>query len=375
VSEPDARSRDALFLESIVENLPMMVFVKEARDLRFALFNRAGEALLGWNRDQLIGKNDYDFFPKDQADFFTSKDREVLAGRAVVDIPEEPIDTRLLGRRWLHTWKIPILDPATQTPLYLLGISEDITDRRSAEEELVRRTGALRAANVELQRKELQARSLLAQARAVGRQLPGAVWTTDSDLALTSLYGARLAGLGMHPVESIGRRITDLPAGHGAAAEEAHAAALRDESGAYDLRIGDRRYEVTVEPHTDGMASGVVAVALDVTGRRGPTAALPARRVALVGAAQGRAVVAALLRRELIDVAEYDGIAEVPVAEVAAVVLDAPTAGVDVHGLPIPVIALIPHGAEAAVRGAAATLAKPIRASALADAVRGVLGG
>ena len=69
------------FLDSLIENLPNMVFVKDAKELRFVRFNRAGEDLLGFSRSELIGKNDYDFFPKEQADFFTRKDRDVLAGR------------------------------------------------------------------------------------------------------------------------------------------------------------------------------------------------------------------------------------------------------------------------------------------------------
>ncbi len=115
------------FLDSIVENIPNMIFVKEAAELRFVRFNRAGEALLGHAREDLIGRNDYDFFPEEQADFFTEKDRQVLAGGKLVDIPEEPIDTAH-GKRWLHTMKIPVLG-ADGEPEYLLVISEDITAR------------------------------------------------------------------------------------------------------------------------------------------------------------------------------------------------------------------------------------------------------
>ncbi len=123
------------FLDSILENIPNMIFVKDATELRFVRFNKAGEDLLGYSRDELIGKNDYDFFPKEEAEFFTTKDREVLKGGRLVDVPEESIHTRQRGPRTLHTKKIPILDQHGQ-PRYLLGISEDVTDLKQAEEAL-----------------------------------------------------------------------------------------------------------------------------------------------------------------------------------------------------------------------------------------------
>jgi len=116
------------FLDAMLENIPNMVFVKDAEELRFVRFNKAGEELLGYSRKDLIGKNDYDFFPKEQADFFTKKDREALAKNKVTDIPEESINTST-GIRWLHTRKIPIKDNSGNTT-HLLGISEDITDVR-----------------------------------------------------------------------------------------------------------------------------------------------------------------------------------------------------------------------------------------------------
>lgn len=123
------------FLMSVLEHIPNMVFVKEARDLRFVQFNKAGEELLGYSRNQLVGKNDYDFFPQDEADFFTQKDREVLTTKRLLDIPSEPIQTKARGTRILHTKKIPLYDE-TGTPQYLLGISEDITERMQAEQAL-----------------------------------------------------------------------------------------------------------------------------------------------------------------------------------------------------------------------------------------------
>jgi PAS domain S-box-containing protein len=125
------------FLNSVVENIPDVVFVKDARELRFVMLNKAGVDMLGFAKEELIGKNDYDFFRKEEADFFTSKDREVLHNKCLLDIPEETIHTRYMGKRILRTKKIPILDNDT-IPQYLLGIAEDITQRKDADMELAR---------------------------------------------------------------------------------------------------------------------------------------------------------------------------------------------------------------------------------------------
>ena len=176
------------FLEAVVENIPDMIFVKRAEDHMFIRFNRAGEELLGWTRQDLLGKTDHDFYPKEEADFFHAKDKETLRSGHLVDIAEEPITTKARGKRWLHTKKIPVYDERG-APLYLLGISEDITARKEAEERL---------------------HALERELAAVVRDAQEAIvaWSPDGTIvsfnpAAEALYGVPLARAVGSPVETL----------------------------------------------------------------------------------------------------------------------------------------------------------------------------
>ncbi len=141
--------RNEAFLESVIENLPDMVFVKDARDLSFIRINAAGERLIGLSRKDLIGKTDFDFWPAAEAEFFVRIDREVLLQREVVEIAEETLHTRS-GERLLRTKKVPILNSQGE-PLYLLGISEDITGTKEAERRILQLNAHLQARTLELE--------------------------------------------------------------------------------------------------------------------------------------------------------------------------------------------------------------------------------
>jgi PAS domain S-box-containing protein len=133
-------------LSQIIDLIPNMVFLKEPGELRFVRFNRAGEELLGFTEADLLGKNDFDFFPEEEARHFVAMDREVLAAREVVDIPAETIHTKAHGVRTLHTKKVAVRDEHGH-PLFLLGISEDITDRLRTEETIREAKDAAERAN------------------------------------------------------------------------------------------------------------------------------------------------------------------------------------------------------------------------------------
>ncbi len=192
-SEEAARAAQQ-FLDSIIENIPNMVFVKDADDLKFVSLNKAGEELLGVKREEMIGKNDYYFYSEEQANWFTSKDREVLANNMLLDIPEETIKTADGRTRYLHTKKIPLRD-GTGLARFLLGISEDITERKQAQTALVE--------------SERRYRQIVEEATDV-------VYTIDPAGFFTYVSPSSKRLTGFTPDELMGKHFTELlPKGEG----------------------------------------------------------------------------------------------------------------------------------------------------------------
>jgi len=121
-------------LKTIINTIPTPLFIKDAEKLKYLHLNNSFEKLVGQPKEKMLGKSDYDFFPKEQADFFVAKDRKVISSGKLEDIKEELIDTPI-GVRVLHTKKITI-DDLDGNPKFLLGVSEDITEQKRLSEHL-----------------------------------------------------------------------------------------------------------------------------------------------------------------------------------------------------------------------------------------------
>lgn len=131
------------FAIAAIENIPNVVFVKDAKTFRYVYVNKAFEAVMGMPTTAIVGKSDSDFMPPDLAHNCLETDLKVIKENITVQSYDDEIET-LKGRRIFNTRKLP-LPSATGEIEYILGISEDITEKRISErqsEQLLLERGA-----------------------------------------------------------------------------------------------------------------------------------------------------------------------------------------------------------------------------------------
>lgn len=138
------------FLDSIIENIPTIIFVKNVSDLRYVRVNKVVEDLFGFSKKEIIGKSDYEIFPKTEAERFVANDKRLLDTGKLMVIDEEPAHTKYMGIRILET-KIVLVNDSAGKPIYILGIANDITDRKKILTELDNKTKELARSNIELE--------------------------------------------------------------------------------------------------------------------------------------------------------------------------------------------------------------------------------
>jgi two-component system sensor histidine kinase/response regulator len=117
---------------TLVENLPQKIFLKDKNDV-YISSNENYASDLKIRPDEITGKNDYDFYPRELAEKYRADDRRIMESGKTEDLEEKYIQD---GREvWVYTVKIPIKDKKGEC-VGLLGIFWDITEHKRAEDAL-----------------------------------------------------------------------------------------------------------------------------------------------------------------------------------------------------------------------------------------------
>jgi PAS domain S-box-containing protein len=117
---------------TLVEHIPQKIFIKDRRSV-YISSNENYARDLKLKPDEIGGKTDYDFYPKELAKKYRKDDRRIIDSGETEEIEEHYIQG---GRNvWVHTIKTPLKDE-NENIIGLLGIFWDITKRKEAEEEL-----------------------------------------------------------------------------------------------------------------------------------------------------------------------------------------------------------------------------------------------
>jgi PAS domain S-box-containing protein len=130
----EEKNQSRAFLESIIENVPVAIVVKEANSLRFVLVNRCAETLMGVARDRIIGKNVSELLCPEAAARLTKDERDVFASKNGSTV-EHRIQTPGMGERFVRVVRSPILDESGECK-YLSSVIDDLTERRHNERAL-----------------------------------------------------------------------------------------------------------------------------------------------------------------------------------------------------------------------------------------------
>lgn len=141
----DALTRERAFLRTLIDNLPGYVYAKDA-DGKFVIANIGVSRQLGFvSPDEILGKSDFDLFPKELATRYRGEEIEMMkSGQGLINHEGPTIDASKKDKnRWVSTTKVILRDSEGKVTGFI-GLGQDITDRKQAEEALARERSLLR---------------------------------------------------------------------------------------------------------------------------------------------------------------------------------------------------------------------------------------
>jgi PAS domain S-box-containing protein len=138
---------DHALLRTIIDNLPLNVYVKNAHSQKIIVNRAEWQYLDAKNENELIGRNDFELYPEESAQLSIEEDKLVFAGQSILG--KETINTKNDGSHThFITSKVPLRDSKNQI-IGLVGISVNNTEQKRKELELKKLSEQLRNAKEE----------------------------------------------------------------------------------------------------------------------------------------------------------------------------------------------------------------------------------
>ncbi len=131
----DALAHERNVLRTMIDLIPAFIYAKDAKS-RFTAANKLVANRMGVEPADVIGKTDFDFFPREMAEkFFNDEQALIQSGEPLIDCEEIAFDKITGMNRVILTSKMPLRD-ANGKLTGIVGTGFDITERKSAEERM-----------------------------------------------------------------------------------------------------------------------------------------------------------------------------------------------------------------------------------------------
>ncbi|MGD0346526.1 MAG: response regulator [Terracidiphilus sp.] len=130
-----ADQRELEILRSVIDSIPDHIYIKDTESRLLLANKKQRKNLTGSPDGDVIGHDDFSFFPKEKAEEFFKDEQAIMRSGEPLINKQEIVQNRGENARWTLTSKVPFLDENGRL-LGIIGIGRDITVLKQQESEL-----------------------------------------------------------------------------------------------------------------------------------------------------------------------------------------------------------------------------------------------